>query len=260
VDFVAVGDTGTTDAGGDSVANLIKGLEPDFILFLGDICHNAGAETLLDAQYTQKYGGFTPLDAYPAWGNHDLESASGGLWGGPLLDLFAAKPELAAGKFYYNFTKGPCEIFVLNSGYNLGDPREPDGITAASVQAAWLQAALAASSAPWKIVACHIAPYCSDSTHGSTAYMQWPFLAWGASLVLSGHSHVYERLVVGGLPYLVTGLGGKSKHNWGATVAGSQKRYNALYGVVRVTATEARLQCRFINELGQTYDRVIYEV
>ena len=35
--------------------------------------------------------------------------------------------------------------------------------------------------------------------------MQWPFKDWGADLVLSGHSHAYERLHVGGLTYIVNG-------------------------------------------------------
>jgi len=47
--------------------------------------------------------------------------------------------------------------------------------------------------------------------------MRWPFQEWGASVVLTGHEHVYERLGVGTsggpgtFPYIINGLGG---HSW----------------------------------------------
>ena len=38
--------------------------------------------------------------------------------------------------------------------------------------------------------------------------MQWPFKDWGADAVLTGHDHIYERLLVNGIPYFVNGIGG----------------------------------------------------
>lgn len=35
--------------------------------------------------------------------------------------------------------------------------------------------------------------------------MQWPFGAWGATLVMNGHEHGYERLQHGGLDYVING-------------------------------------------------------
>ena len=40
--------------------------------------------------------------------------------------------------------------------------------------------------------------------------MQWPFAAWGADAVLSGHAHAYERIERDGIVYFVNGLGGRS--------------------------------------------------
>jgi tartrate-resistant acid phosphatase type 5 len=52
--------------------------------------------------------------------------------------------------------------------------------------------------------------------------MQWPFAAWGATAVLAGHDHDYERLTVGGLPYFVNGLGGEGQVAFtGPPLAGS---------------------------------------
>lgn len=38
--------------------------------------------------------------------------------------------------------------------------------------------------------------------------MRWPFKEWGATAVMSGHAHVYERLEVDNLTYFVNGIGG----------------------------------------------------
>ena len=107
-------------------------------------------------------------------------------------------------------------VFSLNS-----DCSEPNGNTAGSVQGAWLQAALAASTAPWKIVIYHHAAYSSSSSHGSNSWMQWPFQAWGAHATLAGHDHTYERiLMASGMPYFVNGIGGQSRNSFGTPVAG----------------------------------------
>lgn len=39
--------------------------------------------------------------------------------------------------------------------------------------------------------------------------MHWPFAEWGASIVLNGHEHDYERIYYEDMTYVVNGLGGK---------------------------------------------------
>ena len=85
------------------------------------------------------------------------------------------------------------------------------------LQAVWLQAQLAASTAPWKIVYMHHPPYSSSSNHGSETEMQWPYEAWGATAVFAGHDHVYERIIRADgngdgndFAYFTTGAGGRS--------------------------------------------------
>ena len=123
---------------------------------------------------------------------------------------------------YYDFVRGQVHFFVLNS-----NTAEPNGTSSSSVQAHWLQAQLAASTSAWNIVLFHHPPYSSDTTHGSTTYMQWPFAQWGADAVMSGHAHDYERIVRDGIVYFVNGLGGASRYNFGTPVTGSAFRYNA---------------------------------
>jgi hypothetical protein len=84
--------------------------------------------------------------------------------------------------------------------------------------------------------------------------MQWPYSAWGADAVLSGHDHTYERIIVNGLPYFVNGLGGSSRYSFGSPVAGSQVRYNATFGAMRVMATRTSILYEFIAADGKVID------
>ena len=150
---------------------------------------------------------------------------------------------------YYDLIWGPVHLFAIDS-----DPNEPDGVTSSSIQAAWLQSELAASTACWKLVYMHHPPYSSGATHGSSTWMQWPYQAWGATAVLAGHDHVYERIVQGGFPYFVNGLGGRSIYAFGTAVSGSQVRYNGDYGAMLVDATEASITFQFISRTGTLID------
>jgi hypothetical protein len=133
--------------------------------------------------------------------------------------------------------QGPVQLFFIDS-----DGREPDGNTSSSVQGVWLQQRLALSTAPWKIVLLHHPPYSSSSTHGNTPALQWPFAAWGASLVIAGHDHTYERILKYGFPYVVNGLGGRPLYAFRETPEeGSLVRYNENYGAAFITATPSRL-------------------
>jgi hypothetical protein len=84
--------------------------------------------------------------------------------------------------------------------------------------------------------------------------MRWPFKEWGASAVLSGHDHTYERLLVDGLPYFVNGLGGGAIYYFNEVLDGSQVRYNEDYGAMLVEASPVALTFQFINRSGTVID------
>lgn len=261
-DFFALGDLG---AGGDNaqeVADLVKSMDPDFVVFLGDHTHGDGGFPLVEDNFLKYWDSFVPDNSYPVFGNHDLGDGSldGGVYGVPIANLYPDVMALNSGKYYYTFAKNYVRIFVINSGYSDADPREPDGISSASIQAAWLQAELAAATEEWKIVCLHRSPYSSDQTYTpGVSMMRWPYKTWGADLVLSGHCHTYERLLVGQLPCIVSSLGGYSTRNFVTpTISGSQFRYNSKYGALRLLASEDRLQCVFYNVDGTVIDNVTY--
>lgn len=261
VEFMVFGDSGefSTIDNTIAVSELVKSLEPDFILHLGDANYPDGDPETFQANLIDHYSGWlTEGKWYQAWGNHDLEQAVDGVYGQTLLDVVPWIADLNEGKLYYKFTKGFANIFVLNSGYSDGDPRESDGITTAGDQYAWLEAELAAATTGFNIVAFHRGAYSSDvnNTPGSTA-LRWPFNTKGAHLVLQAHGHNYERGLVDGLSYVTVGLGGATKRGFGSVYPGSQFRYNNKYGAAKISVSETQLKLVFYSVDKEPIDQLI---
>eukprot|EP00455_Lapot_gusevi_P047888 TRINITY_DN6548_c0_g1_i6.p1 TRINITY_DN6548_c0_g1~~TRINITY_DN6548_c0_g1_i6.p1 ORF type:complete len:370 (-),score=75.68 TRINITY_DN6548_c0_g1_i6:72-1130(-) len=149
---------------------------------------------------------------------------------------------------YYRFTWGGVDFFALDS-----DGNEPDGTSVTSKQAMWLKQELNNSRADFRVVYMHHAPY-SSSEHGSTPGMQWPFAEWGASLVIAGHDHTYERLFIRNFTYIVNGLGGGRPYGFPGNVDGSVFRYSSKHGVMLGTVEQCQLRWQF-----WTVDHVIVD-
>ena len=256
VHFAVIGDFGQAGQPEADVAALVNGWNPDFIITTGDNNYLLGEAATIDTNigqyyrqyiypYTGSYGsGATSNNFYPTLGNHDWLTTVSQL-PKPYLDYFS----LPGNERYYEFTRGPVHFFVIDS-----DGNEPDGITSSSTQGQWLQSALAASTEPWNVVYLHHSPY-SSSAHGSNSTLQWPFQAWGADIVLSGHDHTYERLSINGFPYIVNGLGGmQTIYSFTMPVTGSQLRYNGDHGAMLVDATETFINFQFITRTGVVVD------
>lgn len=250
--FAVIGDYGFPAQGALDVAAMIEGWDVDFVVTAGDNNYPDGTAETIDLNIGKPYHAFihpyngahgegaTENRFWPSPGNHDWNT--GTLQ--PYLDFF----ELPGNERYYAIRKGSVEIFLLDS-----DGAEPDGRTADSVQAQWLQGALAASDATYKLVVMHHPPY-SSGDHGNTAEMQWPFADWGADVVIAGHDHTYERLTVDGFPYLVNGLGGAFFYQFGEPIAGSEVRFTGALGAQRVEETAEGLRFEFVTTAGETVD------
>jgi len=250
--FAVIGDFGLDGTDEGRVAALVKSWNPDFILTVGDNNYPTGAQATIDANIGKYYAEFiypytgaytntaTTNRFFPSLGNHDWYTTNAQ----PYLDYFT----LPNNERYYDFVWGPAHFFALDS-----DTHEPDGVTSSSAQAQWLQTRLLGSSSCWNVVYFHHAPY-SSGPHGNSAWMQWNFGAWGADVVLAGHDHTYERIVLDGFPYFVNGAGGAALYTFGTPIAGSVVRYNAKHGAMRVTATPTTLTYEFIDVDGTTVD------
>jgi tartrate-resistant acid phosphatase type 5 len=245
--FAAIGDYGYAGPAEAKVAQLVKSWDPEVIITLGDNNYDVGDSATIDqniGQYYHNYihhyrGRYGPSAStnrfFPSLGNHDYYTRNGEAY----RDYFT----LPGNGRYYDFVRGDVHFFALNS-----DPVEPDGITPTSIQGQWLQAGLASSVSRWNVVYFHYAPY-SSGLHGSTQALQWPFRAWGASVVLTGHDHDYERLQVDSLWYFVNGLGGRSIYrSTRSRLPQSQMFYNGDYGAMLLNATPDSLTLQFFTQ------------
>ena len=255
ISFAVIGDFGLAGQPLLDVSNLIKSWNPDFIVTVGDNNYPDGAAATIDDnigqyfheyiyEYSGKYGAGSPtMRFYPSLGNHDW-SANGTV---PYLDYFGRRNVWN----YYDFVKGPIHFFMLDS-----DREEPDGITPDSQQGTWLRKGLAASTSVYNVVVLHHAPY-SSGWHGSTEYMRWPFKEWGADVVLAGHDHIYERLLVDGLPYFVNGIGGGEIYRFENILPQSQSHFNGDFGAMRVEASSLYMRFRMFTRTGTLVDEYV---
>ena len=246
VRFAAFGDYGP-GTGTTAVAKLVNNRAPDFIISLGDQCY--GSTPPIATQVGKPYGQWvTTGRLWSVLGNHEFSDGCGG---GNRASGYRAYFTLPNNERYYDIVIGPVHFFALNSA------SEPDGKTPSSVQAQWLKSKLAASTSPWQVVFFHHPPY---SSNNQVAGMRWPFEAWGADAVLSGHAHHYERIHKDAngdgvtLPYFISGLGGASRGSFSSAAPGSMKRYNAAYGAMFVTATSTAMNFEFRNTAGTLID------
>ena len=258
VTFAVIGDYGHAGPTEAAVADMVKGWQPDCILTAGDNNYPSGKPETLNENIGQYYCDYiynpdAPVDQrcegratqeqqnrfFPSPGNHDFNSQLGLL---PYANYFT----LPGNELYYEFKWGPVHFFSLNSG--------PGGQEncCETQQSQWLESHLAASERPWKIVYFHHSPW-SESGHGNAEEMQWPFREWGGNAVITGHDHVYQRMIEKQYPdflYLVCGLSGKaSKYGCGDNPLDPARFesfcYNDSHGALYVHATRERITFQF---------------
>jgi len=253
ISFAVIGDYGLAGQNEADVAKLVKSWNPDFIVTVGDNNYNDGAMWSIDQNigqyyhdyiypYTGKYGAGSPIRRFfPALGNHDY---GGDTDANAYFKYFGFYKQ----ESFYDFVQGPVHFFIVNS-----NKEEPDGYSATSTQAKWLKKAMTASTSTFNVVIFHHPPY-SSGRHGSNEYMRWPFKEWGADVVLAGHDHIYERLLVDGLPYFVNGIGGAELYNFETILPESQVRFNQDFGAMRVEATNTYMKFQMITRAGVLVD------
>lgn len=252
--FAVIGDYGLDGDNEAAVATLVLGWDPALVFTVGDNNYYSGEASTIDVNIGKYYqslispykGVFGPGGAenklFPSPGNHD--------WGAGDLDPYLDYFTLPGNERYYRLRRGPCEFFMIDS-----DDHEPDGNAATSVQAQWLEAALADSDAPFKVVMMHHPPYSSGIHHGSVG-MRWPYGEWGADLVVAGHDHDYERLVVDDVTYLVAGTGGASLRAFDVEEVGTQRGHADAFGALQGRVNANELTVEFIATSGGIVDRV----
>lgn len=203
-----VGDPGTANAGQfrvrDAFYRWTGPRTPDLWLMLGDNAYPSGTDAEYGRAVFDAYSWIlsqTPL--WPTLGNHDAQSANSPTQSGVYYDVFTLPTlgqcgGLASGtEAYYSFDYADIHFICLDS-------QDTDRSKEGSM-AAWLRADLESTARNWVVCYFHHPPYTkgshdSDSTKDSGARMSemreniLPILEQGGvDLVLTGHSHSYER-------------------------------------------------------------------
>ena len=216
----ATGDPGTANANEKAVVNAFEtannGRPVNAWLHLGDNAYDYGT----DAQYQAAIFDLCALrlrqtPVWPCLSNHDTYSID---WNGvfPYFNIYDMPTRGEAGgvpsgsRFYYSFDIGMVHLISLDGTLS---SRASSG-----AMATWLRSDLAATTSQWVIAFWHQPPYTKGS-HDSDTEIEpiemrqniAPIIeAGGVDLVLSGHSHSYER------SYLLNGHYGLSTTLTGA--------------------------------------------
>ncbi|MEO8189746.1 MAG: FG-GAP-like repeat-containing protein [Acidobacteriota bacterium] len=198
------GDSGTADANAravrDSYLSFAAGRATDVWLMLGDNAYVNGTDAEYQAAVFNTFPGFLRNTfLWPTLGNHDGYSASSATQTGPYYDIFTLPAAAQAGgvasgtEAYYSFNYANIHFVCLDS---YGSSRG-----AADPMLTWLVADLAANKSAWTVAFWHHPPYSKGShdsdLEGELVEMRQEALpvleAGGVDLVLTGHSHSYER-------------------------------------------------------------------
>ena len=250
VSVVAAGDIGqcfglpATGSGPARTAALVKPSDA-LVVTLGDNVYENGTAEEFANCFDPTWGAFKDR-IHPAPGNHDYNTPGAG----PYFDYFGAKagPDRRG---WYSFDHGGWHFVMLNG---VAD------VARGSEQYRWLEADLAQSRGILcTISVLHYPAFNSGATYGSDMAMRPMFdllQSAGVEMVLSGHEHVYERFApqkadgtvdpARGMRQFIVGTGGHVLNPFGVPLPHSEFRYNASWGVLRLTLLEGSYGWQFV--------------
>ena len=214
-----LGDSGTADADAAAVRNAyttFNDLNPlhligplgaarytDAFLMLGDNAYATGTDSEYQAAVYNMYPTLLRQTAlWPTIGNHDTAGSYNPPDTIPYFNMFSLPTSAEAGgtasgtEKYYSFDRANIHFVCLDS--------MTSNRLAGSPMLLWLQNDLVSTTADWIIAYWHHPPYTKGSHDSDTEFEliemrqnALPILeAGGVDLVLSGHSHSYERSVL----------------------------------------------------------------
>jgi hypothetical protein len=209
-----LGDAGTGNANAAAVRDAFYSFTgartPNLVLELGDNAYNSGLDTEFQSGVFGMYP--TMLRKTPFWsclGNHETGQSREFVNTYPYFDVYTFPTAGEAGgvasgtEHYYSFDYGNIHFISLDSmtaSRAVDDPNTA-GVNEDGPMAAWLRTDLASTTARWIITFFHHPPYTKGSHNSDTEdqliEMRQNFLpileAGGVDMVLTGHSHIYER-------------------------------------------------------------------
>lgn len=172
----------------------------DFWLHVGDMAYTSGRDTEFQTRFFEMYEPtLRNRVCWPTMGNHEGITSSGKTGLGPYYDAYVLPTRgetggVASGtEAYYSFDYANVHFVCLDSHDLSRKPGDP--------MASWLKADIEKTKADWIIAFWHHPPY-TKGTHDSDKEADltemrkliMPIIdAGGVDVVLTGHSHSYER-------------------------------------------------------------------
>ncbi|MDB5714675.1 MAG: acid phosphatase [Sphingomonadales bacterium] len=227
--FLVVGDWGRDGAQHQrdvavAMGKAARELNARFVLSVGDNFYDNGVQSATDPQWKTSFEDiYTDPALHVPWhvalGNHDYR-------GNPQAQLDYArlsKRWMMPSRYHVlhgtEFGAPDVDMFVIDTSPLVHSYREKvDAAIGRNVasqdsaaQVAWLDGALAASKAPWKLVVGHHTIRSGGSGHGDTPEMVAlikPLLErHGVQAYINGHDHDLQHIVDDGVAYLCCGAG-----------------------------------------------------
>ena len=240
VRFAIIGDNGNGSRPQYEIAQQMEryrqDLHFDFVLMMGDNLYGGKSPSDYKRKFEEPYRSLLAggVKFYASLGNHDDPN-----------ERFY-KPFNMSGRRYYSFQRGDATFFALDSTYM--DVTQLD----------WLDQELSKAKTPWKICYFHH-PLYSNARHGPDldlrARLEPLFHKYGVNVVLSGHEHVYERLVPQhGIFYFVLGSSGELRYGDLRSSPLMAKGFDTdqTFGIFELSAKELAFQ--IVSRVGQTVD------
>jgi acid phosphatase type 7 len=181
--FAAVGDTGDGSREAAALARRILAGRPAFLIHLGDMAYPSSKPDLLDARFFRPYRKvLARVPLFPTPGNHDLTRGSAY---GEVFRPIAQDPARGGPHYAFDWAEAHFDSIASPEFGPDGDP-------------GWLADDLAHPLARrrWRIVFLHEFLFSAGSKStvpGLRTRLQPVLEAGGVHLLLTGHSHLYER-------------------------------------------------------------------
>jgi tartrate-resistant acid phosphatase type 5 len=247
---VGMGDFGSgTQAQKDVAAAIVHmgAARPfDFGLTFGDNFYPSGMASTSDPRWRDWWEAlYSPLGVtfYPTLGNHEWYSDDGAA-----AEVEYRSPSWRFPSPYYSFTAGPAQFFAVDTS------------EISEAELIWLDRAIAASTARWKVVYGHHPIFAPERSAAGGVYMKymqarlWPALRGRVDAYLCGHQHAMAHMdPVEGVHFFMSGGGGAalgkvSKEEPGEIFAES------TFGFLTLEADESAMRIAIFDTDGKAFD------
>jgi len=253
--LVGAGDISGTTTEGEPTAKLLDAVvaaNPTATVFTaGDNAYQNGSTSDFANYYDPSWGRHKARTR-PSPGNHDYNTS-----GASGYYAYFGSVAGPSGRGYFSYDIGAWHIISLNSLV---------ASSSSSAQGVWLAQDLAATTKRCILAYWHYPRFSSGANHGSDATMNdfWnPLYAKGATIVISGHDHEYERFApqtpsgasdpTRGIREFIVGTGGASLYSFASALPNSEVRNASTHGVIKLTLSDGSYAWEFIPVSGSSF-------